>query len=136
MRFLLAGDEQIDWVAAHLDLNWIENPTVRAIISARLRAQAEQSWSGVPALLSEFEDGAAHSLITGAVAEGVPMENLSQKIADNVWLLRNSFIDRQLGALIQKLAQPDLTHEEKVQIVQEQTRLRQLKKQPLEGPTA
>jgi hypothetical protein len=87
-------------------------------------------------LLSEFEDGAAHSLITGAVAEGVPMENLSQKIADNVRLLRNSFIDRQLGALIQKLAQPDLTHEEKVQIVQEQTRLRQLKKQPLEGPTA
>ena len=135
MRFILAGDEQVDWVAAHLDLDWLESPAVRAIISARLRAQAEQSWSGVPALLTQFEDQAFHSLITGAVAEGVLMDNLAQKIADNVRLLRNSFIDRQLGALIQKLAQPDLTHEEKVQIIQEQSRLRQLKKQPLEAAT-
>jgi len=131
LKFVLASDENVPWLNSHLDLNWLEHPTVRAIISARLQAETEQRWTGVPGLLSEFQDPAAQSLITEAVSDTVSTENLSQKIADNVRLLRNSHIDRQLAALIQKLAQPDLTNEAHVQIVQEQTRLRQLKKQPL-----
>lgn len=131
LKFLLLNDEQVDWVAAHLDLNWLQHPTVREIISARLEAHAKHSWSGVPALLSRFEEAAARSLITKVVAENFPSENLAQKIAQTVLLLRNDYIDRQLSALTRRLTQPSLAEADLIEIEQQKGQLRRQKKQPL-----
>jgi len=131
LKFILLSDEQAEWIAAHLDLNWVQNSTVREIIAARLKAQADQSWNGIPALLSHFEDGAIRSLITQAVSANVSSENLSHKIADTARLLRNDFIDRQLAALTRRLAEPTLTQADLIEIEKEKARLRQEKKQPL-----
>jgi len=128
LKFVLLSDEQAEWAAAHLDLNWLQHPAVRGILSARFEAQATHSWAGIPALLSRFEEGAIRSLITQAVAENFPTENLSQKVADNVRLLRNDFIDRQLAALNQRLARPDA---QLAEIARELARLRQQRQQPL-----
>ncbi|HYV32519.1 MAG TPA: DNA primase, partial [Candidatus Binatia bacterium] len=59
LRFLLMDDEPIDWVARHLDCHWIEHPTLRRVVSARLEAHTRQTWRGVPALIDELEDSAA-----------------------------------------------------------------------------
>jgi DNA primase len=134
LKFILLSDEQAEWIAAHLDLNWLQNSTVREIIAARLKAQADQSWNGIPALLSHFEDGAIRSLITQAVSANLSNENLSHKIADTARLLRNDFIDRQLVALTRRLAEPTLTQADLIEIEKEKARLRQEKKQPLSPP--
>jgi len=134
LKFILLSDEQAEWIAAHLDLNWVQNSTVREIIAARLKAKADQSWNGIPALLSHFEDGAIRSLITQAVSANVSSENLSHKIADTARLLRNDFIDRQLVTLTRRLAEPTLTQADLIEIEKEKARLRQEKRQPLSPP--
>jgi DNA primase len=135
LKFILLSDEQADWIAAHLDLDWVQNGTVREIIAARLKAQADQSWNGIPALLSHFEDGSVRSLITQAVAANLSSDNLSHKIADTARLLRNDHIDRQLAALTRRLAEPTLTQADFIEIEQEKGRLRHQKKQPLAPPS-
>jgi len=131
LRFLLAGDEAVEWVARHLDLNWLQHATVRRIISARLAAHAEQSWRGVPQLLAECAEAEEQSLITQAVAEELPSENLSVKVAETVRLLRNDFLDRQLASLRLRLAQPGLSEPEALGILRQQAELRRAKQQPL-----
>ena len=132
LRFLLLSDDDIDWVAQHLDVNWLQHPDVRRVVAARLAAHADHSWHGVPGLLGRFEDEAAHSLITEAVAEDHSRENLSHKITGTVQLLRNDYVDRQLVALKLRLAQSGLPETEMHQILNEQSALRQTKHQPLE----
>ena len=132
LRFLLLSDDDIDWVAQHLDVNWLQHPDVRRVVAARLAAHADHSWHGVPGLLGRFEDEAAHSLITEAVAEEHSRENLSHKITGTVQLLRNDYVDRQLVALKLRLAQSGLPETEMHQILNEQSALRQTKHQPLE----
>jgi len=131
LKFVLLSDEQIDWLAGHLDLNWLEHPSVRAIIAGRVKAHAEQNWNGVPAFLSQFEDQFARSLITRAVAETISTDKLEQNITATVRLLRNDFLDRQLGNLTRRLGQPGIGDEELMQIETEKARLRGQKKQPL-----
>ena len=133
LKFILVNDEQTGWLAGHLDLSWLQNPSVRKIIAACLEAQADHSWNGVPALLSKFEDPAIRSLVTQAVAENFSSENLAQKIIDTVRLLRNDSIDRQLTALTLRLVQPGITPTEHVEIETEKSRLRHQKKQPLDS---
>jgi hypothetical protein len=132
LRFLLAGDESVEWVGQNLNLDWLQHPVVRRIVSARLALQADQSWQGVPGLLEHCEDPEAQSLITQAVAAELPSENLSLKIAETVRLLRNDFLDRQLGALRLRLTQPGLPEAEGIGILRQQAELRRAKQQPLE----
>jgi hypothetical protein len=105
---------------------------LREIISARLKTHAEMSWEGVPPFLTQFEHDAARSLITQAVAANIPTENLFQKITGVVSLLRNEFIDRQLAALTQKLAQPNLADSDFMEIEKQKAQLRTQKKRPIE----
>ena len=51
--------------------------------------------------------------------------------ADIATRLRNQFIDRQLAALIQRLNQPEAGEAERLELLQQQQRLRALKRQPI-----
>jgi len=131
LRFLLISDEHLDWVVQNLDLNWIQHPIVRRVVTVRLNAHSNQSWRGVPALIDEMEDAAAASLITEAVTHGQSTTELSRNLIETVRMLRSDFIDRQLAALKLRLAQPGLSEEETVAILTHQSELRRLRHQPL-----
>src|SRR5688572_10209204 len=130
LRFVLNADEQMDWLWSHLDVEWVQHPTVRAIIDKRLRAHHDDGWHGIPGFVSAEQDPFAQRLITEAVAES-PGADIERKLADTVRMLRNTFIDRRLAALTAQLAQPDLTGEQFTQIETEKTYLRRWKAEPL-----
>ena len=131
LRFLFNHDEQMDWVAAHLDLAWVEHPAVRRAVETRLRAHAEDSWRGVPALIDAMQDPVATGLITGAVTGAQLTGDLSRNLMETIRMLRSAFIDRHLGELKLRLSQPGLLESEAVEVLNEQSQLRRLKQQPL-----
>jgi DNA primase len=131
VKFLLLSDDSVDWVSRHLDLRWLQHAAVKQIVAARLAAHADQSWRGVPALLSDCKDTAVRSLVTEAVAEDHPTENLAKKTRDTVRNLRTDYIDRELASLTRRLASPGLPDAELIEVERQKTQLRQLKQQPL-----
>jgi hypothetical protein len=139
LRFVLSHDEQIDWLAAHLDLEWIVHPVVRRIIGARLAAHGDGSWRGVPALCDALGDPAAARLITEATTAGVGLvrddaeemrQHLTRNIVEAVRRLRADYLDRRLAAARQRMAQPGLTPEELSALLEEQVALRRAKQAP------
>jgi DNA primase len=131
LRFLLSDDEHLNAVAQSLDVNWIQHPTVRQIVAARLEAHSNRTWRGVPALMDQLEDSSAASLISEAVTEGCSTTELSRNLTETVRLLRSDSIDRQLSTLKLRLAQPGLLESDAVAILNEQAQLRKLKQQPM-----
>jgi len=131
VKFLLLSDDSVEWLSRHLDLRWLQHAAVKQIVAARLAAHADQSWRGVPALLSACEDAATRSLITEVVAEDHPTENLGIKTRDTVRNLRTDYIDRELASLTRRLASPGLPDAELIEVEKQKTQLRQLKQQPL-----
>src|SRR6266849_2060265 len=131
VKFLLLSDDSVEWLSRHLDLRWLQHAAVKQIVAARLAAHADQSWRGVPALLSACADAAARSLITEAVAEDHPAENLGKKIRDTVRNYRTDYIDRELASLTRRLAGPGMPDAELIEVERQKTQLRQLKQQPL-----
>jgi DNA primase len=129
LRFVLNADDQMDWLWGHLDVEWVQHPTVRAIIEQRLKAHHENSWRGVSGFVTAH-DAFAQQLITEAVADS-PGADIERKLADTVRMLRNTFIDRRLAALTAQLAQPELSADQFAQIETEKTYLRRWKSEPL-----
>jgi DNA primase len=130
LRFVLAADDHIDWIATHLDPEWVQHPTVRAILQQRVRAHHQNAWHGIPAFLGATGHPFAQRLITEAVAEP-PAGDLHRKLTDTVRMVRNSFIDRRLSALTAQLSQPASTPEDFARIETEKTSLRRWKSEPL-----
>jgi DNA primase len=131
LRFLLLHEEQMDWVAQHLDLGWLEHATVKRVLTARLAAHASQNWRGVPGLIDDLEDAAAGALITQAAAEEHTKGDLGRNIVEAVRLLRNDHFERQLATLKLRLAKPGLSEADTVQILREQAELRRARQQLL-----
>ena len=131
LKILLLDDDAAAWLAFHLDLKWVQHPSVRDIVSRRLALQAEGGWQGVAAFLGGCENEAMRSLITAAITDDRQIPNTPQQLADIVLRLRNQFIEREVAALTQRAAQPDIADADKLVLLQRQTELRQLKRQPL-----
>ncbi len=132
LKLLLLDDELVDWTAAHLDLNWLQHPIVRRVISRRFAAHATHSWHGLGTLLDELEDDSAKSLVTEAVSEKREIQNRSQQVQDILLRLRNQSLDQQLAALTQRLNDPATSDAERLQILHQQNSLRQQKRLGLE----
>src|SRR6266540_568733 len=130
LRFLLLHEEQMDWVAQHLDLGWLEHATLKRILAARLAAHASQNWRGVPGLIDDLEDAAAGALITQAAAEEQTKADLGRNIVEAVRLLRNDHFERQLATLKLRLVKPGLSEADTDQILREQAELRRARQQP------
>ena len=131
LRFLLQHDEQMEWVAHHLDLNWLQHPAVRRILAARVSMHTDQTWRGVPSLLDICEDDETRNLIMQAAAEEHPTAELGRNIVETIRLLRNDCYDRQIAEFKIKLAQSELPESEQHRILQQQSELRRAKQQPL-----
>lgn len=131
LRFVLGSDEHLDWLAGHLELEWILHPTVRSIVADRLQAHADQSGQGVAAFLTSQSDPFAQSLISEAVAAELGKVDLARNLAEATRMLRNSHIERRLSTLTARVSQPGLTDEQLVEIEKEKSYLRRWKTEPL-----
>jgi DNA primase len=137
LRLLLENDSFVDWIAAHLDLEWIEHPIVREMVAERLRLEETHSWLGVQSWLSEIDNAGWRNLITELLVEKRPMRNVADSIRGSATRagvlknLRDDYIERQLASLHQRAAAPQLDDAQLAEIDVQTRRLRQLKQQPL-----
>ncbi|HEY2952149.1 MAG TPA: DNA primase [Verrucomicrobiae bacterium] len=138
LKLLLLNDDSADWVAAHLDPEWLQHAFVRDLVLARFKAQAEHTWRGVAGLLDNCADDATRGLITEAVSDPRPIPDPEKTLKGDLakkgilQLLRDDFVDRQLAALQQRLVQPGISDDDLVAIEGRRAHLRLLKKQPLQ----
>jgi DNA primase len=131
LKLVFLHDELVAWTALHLDLNWVSHPHVRQIVGGRLSAHKNASWRGLAAFLDECESQEIRNLITEAATEDRKIPNPDKQLADMILKWRNQFLDRQMAELMQRAALPEVPDEEKIQLLQEQKRLRALKASPL-----
>jgi DNA primase len=134
LRLLLESDTHVEWVAAHLELEWVPNPVAREIVARRLRVTGQ--WPGVAAWLAQLENPQWQSVVTECLTDSrpVPVEaNLkgSETHSGLIKRLRDDYIQRQLAAISQQLMAPDLPEAGQRELMDRQQHLRQLKRQPL-----
>lgn len=131
LKLVLIYEAGMDWVAAHLDPAWIQHAEVQHILRQRLAAHGNQTWQGLAAFLDEFDSGEAQNLITEASTEEREIPDPARQLNDLVMRLRNQFLDRQLAALTHRSSLPETDDAERLELLCQQQRLRQLKRQPL-----
>ncbi|MBM3840840.1 MAG: DNA primase [Verrucomicrobia bacterium] len=136
LKLVLLNDDVIDWIAAHLQLDWVQHAQVREILSARLALHGKQPEAGVSGLMDQFEAPPVRSLISEALAENRPIPNPMQQLQDLALRLRNQFLDQQLARLVHRGSQPGTSDAERVQLLQQQQELRAAKRQPLKPSSA
>ena len=133
LKLLLAHDDLVAEAAAHLDAAWVQHPIARQIVSQRLAAHANGTWSSLAAFLEECPAPEMQSLMTEVTAESRPIPNPAQQLSDVILRLRNQFIDRQLAELMQRANHPECAEAERLDLLRQQQELRQLKRQPIQG---
>lgn len=131
LKLVLLNDDSVEWTRAHLELLWVQHAHVQDLLARRFELHASDEWRGIAAFLTQCESAEMRTLLTEATADDRPVTNAAQQIADITLRLRNQFIDRQLAALGNRAAQPELADPERLELLQQQQSLRQLKRQPL-----
>ncbi len=131
LKLALMYDAGNEWLAGFLDLNWIQNPMVRDILSGCIKAHRDGSWRSVGLFLDGFEATEIRSLITEVMMDKRELPNPQQQLADIVLRLRNQFLDAQIAALTQRISQPETPDADKVGLLRQQQQLKQLKRQAL-----
>ncbi|HWX21088.1 MAG TPA: DNA primase, partial [Candidatus Binatia bacterium] len=110
LKLLMVHEELAAWAERHLEAGWVQHPAAREIVSQRLAAHRNRTWSNLAAFLETCAPE-LQSLITEATTEERPLPNPAQQLADVVTRLRNQFVDRQLAELMQRINQPETSEE-------------------------
>ena len=131
LKLLFLHEELARWASVNLDPNWIQHPFTRQIVTARIDAQRNETWSSLGAFLDECESPEMKSLITECATEERTIPDPDQQLADVTLKLRNLFVDRQMMALAQRINHPETDDAIRSDLLREQQELRQLKRQPL-----
>jgi DNA primase len=135
LRVLLESNDQIEWVAAHLEVEWLPSPDTRAIVSQRLLL--DQDWPGAAAWLSQPENTRWQSLVSEILADHRPIPDAVTLVQGSptrngiVKILRDKDIERRLAELNRGLAVSEAPEAAHSDLLTEMQRLRQLKQQPL-----
>jgi len=131
LKLLLLNDELVATAALNLDVNWILHPHIRQIVDLRFAAQEHETWHNLAEFLDSCESPEQRSLITEAVAADQKIPNPETQLTDMALKLRNQFLDRQIGALTQKISQPEYDDTSRVELLREQMKLKEQKRLPL-----
>jgi hypothetical protein len=139
----LEADEFIDWLAMHVNPDWISNRIVREIFKRRIELHESKPWQGISAFLNEFDkhQQVITEVLTGELVERTKdgtrttlrkqQDRSTEQLPDVVLKLRNQFLDRQIAASIQRASQPQMGEAERLELSREQQTLRQQKREPL-----
>lgn len=131
LKLLFVHEELASWLIAHLDVNWLVHPVMRQIVQARLEMAEQGTWQNLAAFLDASDSAFARNLITEAVADEKTLPNPQVQLADVTLKLRNQFFDQQIAALTQKISSPEIADTQKLEFLQGQQSLKQLKRAPL-----
>lgn len=133
LKLLCQGDDVLEWTHAHLDLEWIQHPKVRQLLSCRLHRTEEGFWPTLTSVLGSFEtDSEASDLLTKAAVTDQVYPNAAKQVQDLVLRLRNAQIDRRLHQFRAQAADPNLTREQATEAATMEIALRKAKKFPLQ----
>ncbi|HVV70182.1 MAG TPA: DNA primase [Verrucomicrobiae bacterium] len=131
LKILLLHDELVDWALQHFDPEWVQHSTAREVLTLRLDAQKNQSWTSVASFLDRCQTTEMKNLVTEATAGGRSVPNPTQQLADVSMRLRNQHLDRHMAAILMRISQPETTDEERLNLLKQQQELRALKNQKL-----
>ncbi|MGO8698572.1 MAG: DNA primase [Limisphaerales bacterium] len=134
LRFLFDSDAHVEWIASHLELEWVENPVVRDIIARRL--QSASDWPGLAPWLSQLDNPQWVNLLTDIMADEreIPLEASLKGSAERdgaIKILRDKSIMRELASITRNLSAPDLPEAEQSRLLSRKAALNRLKRTPL-----
>lgn len=133
LKILVSESTHQQFVAAHLDPQWLVHPLVKGIVQ-RCLEQGHEETEHAGALLGLFhDDGAAQQLLSAVLADHRPIPQPEQQLRDVLTHLRNHAINRELQRLTRTLAQPNINDVERLAALQRQKELRAAKQRPLDG---
>ena len=135
VKLIFLHEDNVDWCASVIQPEWIQHALVRQIFVKRIEAHQAGAWQTLGAFLGECDSAEMRNLVTEAAAEDRPLPKAEQQLLDVATRLRNQFIERQLAALMHRANQPELSDEERVELLKQQQELRELKRRPLPPPT-
>lgn len=130
LKIVLMHEDLVDWVAAHLDIGWIDHTLVREVVAERLVAHQRQTWVNLAGFLAQSSPQ-VQTLITEVTTAERPMPHPAQQLKDVTLRLRNQALTRQMAQLLQKMNQPETSEEQRLELLRQQHELRLLKNRPL-----
>ncbi len=131
LKLIFLNEDLADGCAVTIQPEWIQHALVRQIFSKRIEVHRAGTWGALGAFLNECDSPEMRNLVTEAATEDRILANPKQQLLDVATRLRNQFIERQLAALMHRANQPDLTDEQRVELLRQQQELRELKRRPL-----
>jgi len=131
LRLLLSHEELVPWAVAHLQAGWIQHPQVRRIVESLYGVTEAGQWQGVASFVDGFEDGSLQGLITQCVAASHTIPNPPQQLSDMAVKLRNTSLEIEIADLHRQIGQPDLSEDQRIELLQRQQAIRLLRRQPL-----
>jgi len=134
LKLIFLNEDRVDWCAANLKSEWIQHALVRQIYVKRIEAQLAGAWNSLGSFLNGCESAETRNLVTEVAAEDRPLPKPEQQLLDVATRLRNQFIERQLAALMHRANQPELTDEQRVDLLKQQQEMRELKRKALPAP--
>lgn len=134
LRIVFTHEECVPWLEENLRMEWIQNATARELVRRRLQAWKEGTWTSLPGFLESLESPDLAGLLTEISAQDKAIDTPGTQLLDIATRLRNQFLDVELWALKNRAGQQQLSDEDRVQILQEQQRLRAAKKEELPKP--
>jgi len=134
LKLIFLNEDRVDWCAANLQSEWIQHALVRQIYVKRIEAHGAGTWNSLGSFLSGCESAEMRNLVTEAAAGDRPLPKPEQQLLDVATRLRNQFIERQLAALMHRANQPELSDEQRVELLKQQQELRELKRKALPAP--
>lgn len=135
LRLLCQQDSAAPWLDQHLNVEWLQHPTVRRVVAAWLEAHRAGAWTGLPGWLEALaEDSAAQALITEAAADERPIPHPARQLLDVVTRLRNQFLDREVTACVRQAGLEETTEAQRLELLRRQQTLRAQKQTPLPPP--
>lgn len=132
LQVCMTSEEMGAWLTERLDLNWLQNETVRRILALATAVRRSGNWQGLNAFLTEIEESELRNLITEALASPCPQLAPERECQETLLQLRNRHYERRQAELLQQLNRPGLSEEESIAALKQHDELRRLKQQPLE----
>lgn len=132
LKLIFLNEELVVTCAGTTQVEWIQHPVAQRIFSKRIEAHHDGSWNHLAGFLDHCETSEMRSLVTEVAIEDRPIPNPQQQLLDVVRRLRDQFLDRQIAAAIHRANQPEITDEERIELLRQQQELRHLKRQPLQ----
>ena len=131
LKILLIHEEICQHGLNLLDLDWIQDPRTRAILTRLKAAWSSGQWPGLAAFMDDSKDDSERRLITEVATVERKVPNPEQQLPDLLLKLRNQSLDRQLVEAGIKMTQTGLSEAEHIESIKAYQRIRELKRQPL-----